>query len=103
MSCAGYVIVYNDDCTKIVEVTTTNIVKVVTEGPAGPARLPEEIRVDTLTAAGTIYVGRADNGTAESSPNWTIVKTTYSAAGVQLTKGSATAVNWTNRTSHTYT
>lgn len=35
MSCAGYVIVSTADCTKIVEVSTTNVVNVVTEGPAG--------------------------------------------------------------------
>lgn len=36
MSCAGYVIVSTDDCTKTVEVTTTQIVNVITEGPVGP-------------------------------------------------------------------
>jgi hypothetical protein len=36
MSCAGYVTVSTEDCTKIVEVTTTQVVNVITEGPAGP-------------------------------------------------------------------
>lgn len=67
-----------------------------------PQRPITATRVDTATA-GVIYVGQAINGAAESSPVWTIVRTTYSAAGVRTSKGTATAVTWTGRAGHTYT
>lgn len=60
-----------------------------------------ETRIDTSTA-GTIYVGRAPNGASEGASMWEIVRTTYSAAGIRLTRGTATGVTWTGRTSHTY-
>jgi hypothetical protein len=60
------------------------------------------VRVDAATA-GTIYKGQAGTGSSDSAAVWTIVKTTYSAAGVRLTKGTATNVTWTGRASHTYT
>jgi hypothetical protein len=59
------------------------------------------VRVDASTA-GTVYVGRTSYGAAESSPVWTITRTTYSAAGVRTSKLTATAVTWTGRASHTY-
>lgn len=71
-------------------------------GPPGPSSLPPEVRVDAATA-GTIYAGQAANGSAEASAVWTLTRTTYSAAGVRLTKGTATGVTWTGRAGHTYT
>jgi hypothetical protein len=60
------------------------------------------VRVDTSTA-GTIYVGKALDGTAESSANWEIYKSTFNSAGLLLTTGVAINVTWTGRTGHTYT
>jgi len=59
------------------------------------------VRVDAATA-GAVYVGRASYGAAEGSPVWTITRSTYSPAGIRTSKGTATAVTWTGRTSHTY-
>lgn len=72
------------------------------QGPVGPVRQPDEVRIDTATA-GVIYSGKAINGAAESSLTWTIIRTTYSAAGLRLTRKVATGVTWTGRAGHTYT
>ncbi len=76
-------------------------VEVGVPGPQAPVRPPNELRVDTGTA-GTVYAGRAVNGSAESSAAWTITRSTYNPAGVRQTKGTATGVTWTGRTGHTY-
>jgi hypothetical protein len=60
------------------------------------------VRIDTSTA-GVIYVGKALDGTAESSANWEINKSTFNSAGLRLTTGAATNVSWAGRTGHTYT
>lgn len=70
-------------------------------GPAGADAPVMTVRVDTSTA-GTIYVGKALNGTAESSANWEIYKSTFDTAGLLLTTGVATNVTWTGRAGHTY-
>ena len=113
MSCAGYVIISTEDCTKTVEITTTQVVNIITEGPIGatgpagadgppgPSALPNEVRVDTDTA-GTIYVGQAVSGSSESAAVWTIVRTIYNTSGVRTSLGTASNVNWTGRTSHIY-
>lgn len=59
------------------------------------------VRVDASTA-GTVYVGRATYGAAESAPLWTITRSTYDAAGIRTSRGQAVAVTWTGRASHTY-
>lgn len=59
------------------------------------------IRADATTA-GTVYMGRAANGTAESSASWTIIRTTYNTVGIRTSKLQAVAVTWTGRASHTY-
>lgn len=66
-----------------------------------PERPVTAIRVDTSTA-GVIYVGEAIYNAAESSPVWTIVRSTYSPAGIRTGKGTATGVTWTGRAGHTY-
>lgn len=71
------------------------------QGPIGPVRQPDKVRIDTSTA-GIIYAGRAVNGSAESSAAWTVTRSTYSPAGVRQTKGTATGVTWTGRSGHTY-
>lgn len=59
-------------------------------------------KVDATTSQ-LIYTGQAPSGSAEGAAVWTIVKTTYSTAGLRLTLGTATNVTWTGRASHTYT
>jgi hypothetical protein len=59
------------------------------------------VRVDASTV-GTIMIGKAPHGSAESAPVWAITRSTYSPAGIRTSKGTATAVTWTGRTSHTY-
>lgn len=58
--------------------------------------------IDSTNPA-TIYVGKAPEGAAVGDATWTIRRSTFSSAGVLLTTGTATNVNWTNRTSHVYT
>jgi hypothetical protein len=53
MSCAGYVIVSTEDCTKIIEVSTTNVVRVITEGPVG-ATGPQGPPGASITGLGAI-------------------------------------------------
>lgn len=67
-----------------------------------PNRPVSSVRVDT-TANGVIYVGEAIYEADEASPIWAITRTTYNAAGVRTSKGTATAVTWTGRAGHTYT
>jgi hypothetical protein len=61
----------------------------------------QKVHVDALTV-GIIYVGTAPVGSSTNAPAWTIIKTTYSAAGIRTSKGTATGVTWTGRASHTY-
>jgi hypothetical protein len=77
------------------------LTKATPETVPTPQRPITETRIDTTTT-GVIYVGQAISGAAEGSPVWTIVRTTYSAAGIRLTKGTATGVTWTGRAGHTY-
>lgn len=86
-------------------------VEVVTAGPAGPpgangaagADAPvKTVKIDTATS-GTIYVGKALQGSAESSAVWTVKRSLFNAAGVRTSTGSAVNVTWTGRTGHTYT
>lgn len=87
------------------------VVEVTQPGPPGPAGDPGEpgdpaptyaTLIDS-TSPTTIYVGKAPEGAAVGDATWTIRRSTFSAAGVLLTTGTATNVNWTNRTSHVYT
>lgn len=71
------------------------------QGPIGPTALPDATRIDASTI-GVIYAGRAVNGSPETAAVWTVVKTTYSPAGIRLTRGTATGVTWTGRAGHTY-
>lgn len=68
--------------------------------PAPPA-LASEVRIDATTA-GTIYVGTAPNGSAESLPAWVIVRSLFSLAGVRIAKGVATGVSWNARATAIY-
>jgi len=58
--------------------------------------------VDAISTANTIYVGIAAKGAAQSSAVWTITRSVFSAAGIRTSKGTATGVTWTGRTTHTY-
>lgn len=49
------------------------------------------------TQAGIIYVGKAPPDSLESSPVWQIRKSTFSSAGLLLSKQTANNVAWTNR------
>jgi hypothetical protein len=98
-------VIITETAEQVVEVLVPQapaVVNVITEGPQGPAAGASEVRVDAATA-GTIYVGIAVNGTAESATAWTITRSTYSAAGLRTSKLTATAVTWTGRVSHSYT
>jgi hypothetical protein len=66
-----------------------------------PERPVNEVRIDTSTA-GVIYVGQAFYGKEETDAAWTITRSTYSPAGIRTSKGTATGVTWTDRTTHTY-
>ena len=59
------------------------------------------VRIDSSTL-GVLYVGKASAGTSEATSAWTIIRSTFSTAGVRLSKGTATGVSWSDRTSHTY-
>ena len=85
----------------VVQEVATNVIEVLTPGPQGPIRVGR-VLTDAATA-GTIYVGTAPGGTAESTATWTITRSLFSAAGVRTSKGTATGVTWTGRSSHTYT
>lgn len=97
-------VVITETAVNVLEVTAPTapaVVQVVAQGPQGPQALAPAVRIDTATT-GVIYVGQAINGAAESSPVWTITRTTYNAAGVRQSKGTATGVTWTGRAGHTY-
>jgi hypothetical protein len=55
-----------------------------------------EVLIDS-SQTGIIYVGEAPRGSSESSPVWVIKKSTFSPAGLLLSKQTATNVPWTNR------
>jgi hypothetical protein len=57
-------------------------------------------RIDA-SAVTTIYNARAPAGTAESATGWTIIRTTFSNLGAELTEGTASGA-YTNRASLTY-
>lgn len=61
----------------------------------------KKVLVDALTA-GIIYVGTAPIGSSMDAAIWTIIKTTYNPAGIRISKGTALAVTWAGRASHTY-
>jgi hypothetical protein len=63
--------------------------------------LLKEVRIDA-TIANTLYIGKALQGSSESSAVWTIKKSTFSSAGVRTSIGTAVNVTWTGRTGHTY-
>lgn len=69
-------------------------------GPQGPIRVGEVLIDATLT--GTIYVGTAPLDSLETDPVWYITRTIYDSSGVRISKGTASNVNWTDRTSHIY-
>jgi hypothetical protein len=60
-----------------------------------------QVLVDADTA-GSIYVGKAPQGVAESAARWTVTRSIYDAAGIRTSKGTAAGVTWTGRASHTY-
>lgn len=55
-----------------------------------------EVLIDS-TQTGIIYVGEAPQGSSESSPVWVIRKSTFSFAGLLLSKQIATNVAWEDR------
>lgn len=59
------------------------------------------VRIDSSTL-GVLYVGKASAGTSEATAAWTITRSTFSASGVRLSKGTASGVSWTNRATSTY-
>jgi hypothetical protein len=65
------------------------------------AQGPNLARVDT-SSAGSIYAGTAPFGTAENSSAWTIVRATFDSAGTRTSRGTATNVAWSSRTTATY-
>lgn len=91
-------------CPAVVKVTVPSgpaVVRVATPGPPGPLRIGQ-VRVDADTA-GIVYVGSAPFGADESDEAWAITKSTFSSAGVRISKGQAVAVAWTNRETAIYT
>lgn len=97
-------VVVTETATQVLEVIAPQapaVVEVVTAGPQGVGSLTEEVRVDAATA-GTIYVGKAANGSSEAAAVWSIIRSTYNAAGVRTAKGTALNVTWTGRAGHTY-
>lgn len=54
------------------------------------------------TTVGTIYAGRAPLGSVESAAVWAITRSQFNAAGIRTSKGTATNVTWTGRSTHTY-
>lgn len=124
MSCAGYVIVSTEDCTKIVEVTTTQVVNVVTEGPTGPtgatgakgdagSAAPKALTIVSPTAAENIvlyYTTTAQNLTEIRSavkgvtPSVTFslrYGTDTSLPGTEVVTGGITATSTTTGNSTT--
>jgi hypothetical protein len=61
----------------------------------------QKVLIDALTL-GIIYVGTAALGASTSAAVWTITRSQFSPAGIRTGKGTATAVTWTGRASHTY-
>lgn len=83
---------------------TPATVEVITAGPQGvqgPSGIGS-VLVDATTTANTIYVGIAAKGAAQFSAEWTITRSVFSAAGIRTSKGTATGVTWTGRTTQTY-
>jgi hypothetical protein len=62
----------------------------------------KSVRIDSTSAANTIYVGKAATGTAESAAGWTITREVFTTTGVRLPPTKAASGAWTNRTSLTY-
>jgi hypothetical protein len=60
------------------------------------------VRIDSTSTANTIYVGKAPAGSSESSAVWSITRTQFSAAGVQVSSSSLSSVTWAGRTTHAY-
>lgn len=91
----------------VVEVSAPSIPSVIEievpgpQGPIGPIRQPDRLHIDT-SVSGIVFTGKAVNGSLDDSPAWTITRTTYNAAGVRQSKGTATGVTWTGRAGHTY-
>jgi hypothetical protein len=97
-------IVVQEVASNVIEVLTPAapaVVQVIAEGPQGPVRVGRVLT--DATTAGTIYVGTAAGGTAESAAAWAITRSLFSAAGIRIGKGTATNVTWTGRAGHTYT
>lgn len=72
---------------------------------ADTALQPDDLNtalVDTTTTPSTIYVGKAPQGTSPSAALWTIIRSTYNAAGVRTAKGTAANATWTGRAGHSY-
>lgn len=107
-------VLVTETAVNVIELTApaqASVVEVSTAGPAGPpgangaagADAPvKTVKIDTATS-GTIYVGKALQGSAESSAVWTVKRSLFNAAGVRTSTGSAVNVTWTGRTGHTYT
>jgi hypothetical protein len=85
----------------VVELEGPSVPTVVEVSTPMPQQPVAAVRVDAATA-GTVYVGRATYGAAESAALWTITRSQFSPAGIRTGKGTATAVTWTGRASHTY-
>jgi hypothetical protein len=94
-----------DAPTKALSIDSTVYATAAQGVKADTALQPDALRTGLIdaTSPNTIYVGRAVRGSAPALSVWTITRTTYSTAGLRLTKGTATAVTWTGRTSHSYT
>ena len=80
--------------------SSPRVVEVVTAGPQAGVRIGRVLT--DATTSGTLYVGTAPLGSAESAAVWTITRSTFSAAGIRTSRGTATGATWTGRTSHTY-
>jgi hypothetical protein len=60
------------------------------------------VEYDTKSTPNTIYVGKAPSGTSQNAPGWIIIRTTFTALGVQLTEATAMGI-YANRTLLSYT
>lgn len=90
-------------CPAVVRVTVPGgpaVARVATPGPPGPLRIGG-VLIDAATA-GTVYVGTAPLGTAESDAEWLITCSQFNTAGVRTSKGQAADVTWADRATHTY-
>jgi hypothetical protein len=74
----------------------------LTNLPGGSGGTSSAVRIDSTSTANTVYVGKAPAGSSESSAVWSITRIQFSAAGVQASSSTITAVAWTGRTTHTY-